>query len=186
MDKTLCPQNCRRTRMDYWHTSLHYTWRRSNISMTIKHEAQIQLLSNTMSNKRTSQVKGCIIGQNAYILRLNRILHFLNRHNRIWTHTVQSPTNLVSTILHKWSWTVFALSHFRNCDMTSSFNVWAAIPRKPERPKKRGCLFLLALSPSPTNIVVRHIPGPTQSLFLYIGVYFQPNREQRLPKSKWH
>ena len=47
-------------------------------------------------------------------------------------------------------------------------------------------VFLLALSPSPTNIVVRHTPGPTQSLFLYIGLYFRPNGEQRLPKSQFH
>ena len=49
----------------------------------------------------------------------------------------------------------------------------------------KGYPFLLALSPGPTNIVVRHIPGPTQSLFLHIGVYFRPNSEQRLPKSKY-
>ena len=125
--------------MDYWHTlSLHYyTWQKSTAYWMLRHEAQFQLLSNTMLNNRISQVKGYIIWQNAYILHLNRILHFLNRHNRIWTNTCELPTNLVSTILHKWIWTISSLRHFRKCNMTSSFNVWAAIPRKPERPKKK-------------------------------------------------
>ena len=35
----------------------------------------------------------------------------------------------------------------------------------------------------PGSNKVRHTPGPTQSLFLYIGVYFRHNSEQRLPKS---
>ncbi len=62
-------------RTTYRHTlSLHhFTWQKSTASWILWHEAQFQLLSNTMSNNSISEVKGYIIWQEPYILHLIRI-----------------------------------------------------------------------------------------------------------------
>ena len=52
-----------RTRPTYRHTlSLHhYTWQKSTASCILRHKAQFQLLSNTISNNAISEVKGYTI-----------------------------------------------------------------------------------------------------------------------------
>ncbi len=140
--------------MNYRHTlSLHHhTWQKSTASWTLWHKAQFQLLSNTMSNNSISEVKGYIIWQEAYILRSLRIYK--------WKFVINyTPQTDLNNIFKKDTSGI----------ATSSFNMWASIPRKTKCPKRIPVSF--GLVPGSNKHLCQTYTGSNTKPFFFTSAF---------------
>ena len=77
--------------------------------MTLRHEAQLQLLSNTMSNKRTSQVKG-------YIYHMTKRLHITPESDTTFSEPSQSNLDTYRRVTNE-----FGINYTPQMDLNDIF-----------------------------------------------------------------